>query len=991
MARDKPLTFGPFRLDPGTESIWRAGREIRLRPKTFAVLRYLAERPGRLVTKDELLEAVWSDVEVGEAALTVCVNEIRKALGDEARAPRFVETVHRRGYRFLGTAPAGPLENAGTPPPAAPARGIVGRERELDTLAGWLAGARQGDRRVGFVTGEVGIGKTALVETFLAGPHASDCRVGRGQCLDHYGAGEAYLPVLEAVSRLARGPDGDQVLAVLHRHAPTWLVQLPALLGPQDLAALQPRVVGPTRERMLREMAEALEALAADRPLVLVLEDLHWSDPSTLDLIAAVARRREPARLLLIATYRPLDAIVRQHPLRAVAGELAVHGACEELALDALGADHVARYLAARCGAEVGARLGRTIHRRTDGLPLFVVNVVDALIRRDLLVERAGRWVMSADEAAVETSVPESLRQMIEQQLAALAPDDLRLLETASVAGPTFAVTAVGAALGEAAEAIEERCAALSRREQFLHAAGVVQAPDGIPAAAYEFRHGLYQQVLYERLPMGRRAGLHLRIAEAEEAALAEQAGERAAVLAVHFERAHAAARSIRYRRLAAEHALQRCAFPEAIEHLTRGRDLLDRVADGEERLALELDVLTTLGPALYSARGATAPEVEAVYVRARELAERLSEPRRLYPALFGLWYVDYGRGHYAPARALGEQLLALAEREGDTGRLLEAHHALWPTVFAMGEPAAALAHVERGLALYDPAQHRAQISIYGGHDTGVCARNHLAVTRWLLGCPDRALEALGEALALQERLAHPMTTLGTLTFATWVHLFRAELAACRQHAERLVALAGAQGAPNVLAEGTAVLASLEALEDPTTARLEALYRRLVELQVSRTVWRSVASFCLLAETAAGNGAIELGLFALAAIAEPHRDAFFAPEIERVRGELLQRRDGPEPAERCFRGAMAIAAARGERSLQLRAAVSLARLLARRGGRAEARRTLADVLAAFTEGFETADLRAARALLDELDGGRAGGGPAPARAVDRRSSRSTHQ
>jgi hypothetical protein len=192
-----------------------------------------------------LLEAVWSDVMVGDAALTVCVAEIRKALGDAARTPRVIETVHRRGYRFIGRAGSMDDQDAPAPLRQTPGTPIVGRARELGTLGGWLARARQGDRQVGFVTGEAGIGKTALVDAFLASVPAGDCQVGRGQCLDHYGAGEAYLPVLEAVSRLARGPDGDPVLAALTRHAPTWLVQMPGLVEPADIAALQPRVVAP--------------------------------------------------------------------------------------------------------------------------------------------------------------------------------------------------------------------------------------------------------------------------------------------------------------------------------------------------------------------------------------------------------------------------------------------------------------------------------------------------------------------------------------------------------------------------------------------------------------------------------------------------------------------------------------------------------------------------------------------------------------------------
>ncbi|HXH84840.1 MAG TPA: AAA family ATPase, partial [Candidatus Tectomicrobia bacterium] len=870
MRSDRSVTFGPFRLDPGTESIWRGGDEIRLRPKTFAVLRYLAERPGRLITKEELLQAVWPEVAVGDAALTVCVGEIRKALGDEARTPRFIETVHRRGYLFL-------RPDAGDAP--GPARGpdipaIVGRERELSVVAAWLEHARRGERRVGFITGEAGIGKTTLVETFLAGVLTRDWLVGRGQCLDHYGAGEAYLPILEAVSRLARGPGGERVTAVLARHAPTWLVQVPGLVSAEELAALQPRVLGAMRERMLREMAEALEILTAERPLVLVLEDLHWSDHSTLDLIAAVARRRERARLLVIGTYRPLDAIVRGHPLSAVTRELALHGACEEVVLELLSADHVGRYLAARFGDEVSARLSRTVHRRTDGLPLFMVNVVDALLRRQLLVETGGRWVMRGGDAEVQTAVPDSLRQMIEQQLTALAPEELALLEAASVAGMTFSAPTLAAALDQPVETVEGRCEALTRREQFIQAAGAEDWPDGTVAARYRFRHVFYQQVLYERLPAARLARLHLLVGEREEAGFRQRPGERAAMLAVHFERGRAVSRSIRYRRLAAEHALERCAFPEAIAHLTRAESLLDRLTDAEERVGLELDVLTTLGPALYSARGPADPEVETVYLRARKLAEAAGEPARLYPALFGLWYVHYGRGQYPPARELGEKLLALAQEEGDRGRLLEAHHALWPTLLAMGQPAVALAHLERGLSLYEPAQHRAQIWLYGGHDTGVCCRMHLAITWWLLGYPGRAVGALAEALERAERLAHPMTITVVLNFAPWLHLFRGDHAACRAHAERLRPLAAAQEAPTYVAEASAILAVLDVLAAPDRRRITEVHRTLTALREARTVWRSVASLCLVAEAAADIGEPDIGFSALDAIAEAHRDAF---------------------------------------------------------------------------------------------------------------------
>jgi DNA-binding winged helix-turn-helix (wHTH) protein/tetratricopeptide (TPR) repeat protein len=961
MTSEPSLSFGPFRLDAATESIWRDGEEIRLRPRTLAVLRYLAERPGRVITKEELLQAVWGEVAVGDAALAVCVGEIRKALGDEARMPRFVETVHRRGYRFIGVVGAA----AASAEPELPR--LVGREAELARLRGWMERALRGERQIVFVTGEPGIGKSALVEAFLASlPGADEFWSARGQCLDHYGAGEAYLPILEALSRLARGPGGDHVVDVVGTRAPTWLAQIPGLVSPTALARLQGRILGATRERMLREMAEALEVLAAARPLVLLLEDLHWSDPSTLDLLAAVARRPDPARLLLIGTYRPVDVIVRGHPLRAVTRELALHGASHELPLELLGEADVGRYLTERFGSEIGCGLAPVVHRRSDGLPLFMVGVVDTLIAQDLLVETSGRWEVKGNEAVVQTAVPQSLRQMIEQQLTALPSDEQRLLEVASVTGTSFSAATLAAALEAEVEASEEHCEALVRREQFIRAAGVEEWPDGTVAARYRFLHVLYQQVLYERLPAARRASFHRRIAEREEAGYRARLSERAAVLALHFERGGRAAQAIAYHRQAAENALQRCAYLEAIEHLTRSREALNRVADTEQRLALELPVQTTLGTALIALHGAAAAEVETAYARASELAERLDDRPRLYHALWGLWYMNFGRGRYPSAREMGERLLELAERGQDSGSLLEAHHAMWATLYAMGESTAALPHLERGVSIYDPTVHGPQAFLYGGHDAGACCLSHFAVTSWLLGYPDRALARLHEAGRLAETLAHPMTMVITLLFAATIHYLRGDQSAALTSIQDMIARAQVQGSQRYIEDGAVILATFGISDRQGIAHV---FRRLTSspAPIGRSAWRDVMVLCFLGEVSVRSGDAELGLEALAAIPEVRRRGFFASEVVRIRGELLLARREQLEAERCFREALEIARRRSERSLELRAATSLARLLAHKGLRGEARQILGAIYAWFTEGFDTADLRAARRLLDDLE------------------------
>ncbi|MBI3304450.1 MAG: hypothetical protein HYZ72_20500 [Deltaproteobacteria bacterium] len=306
-------------------------------------------------------------------------------------------------------------------------------------------------------------------------------------------------------------------------------------------------------------MAEAVEALTAERGLVLRFEDLHWSDYSTLNLISYLARRRERARLLMIGTYRPVEVLGNGHPLRTVTQELQLHGYCAELPLGWLTEAAVAEYLAVRFG--VGAQhrpgfstghvplqsLAQVIHQHTEGNPLCMVNVVEHVMAQGALVQVDGRWVLRGGVEEVAGGVPENLRQMIEKHLDRLSPEEQRVLEVASVAGMEFSAAAVAAGVEAAGDEVEERCAGLARRGQFLQARGLAEWPDGTVAARYGFIHALYQEVVYERVPAGRRVHLHRRIGEREEAAYDNRAGEIAAELAVHFERGRDYRRAVHY------------------------------------------------------------------------------------------------------------------------------------------------------------------------------------------------------------------------------------------------------------------------------------------------------------------------------------------------------------------------------------------------------------------------------------------------------------
>jgi class 3 adenylate cyclase/tetratricopeptide (TPR) repeat protein len=837
---------------------------------------------------------------------------------------------------------------------AARARGFskfVGRDAEMEQIRQSAEQARKGRGQLVAVVGEAGVGKSRLFFEFIHSHHAQGWLVLEASSVS-YGKATPFLPLADLLRAYSRIDDRDDTRSVRAKVTGTVLTLdrgledvVPAVLWVLDALAPDDAFLALEPAQRRRHAVESVKRLllreSRVQPLLLVFEDMHWVDSETQAVLDSLVESLPTATLLLAVNYRPeyRHAWGSKMYYRQLRVDPLPPASADELLDTLLGADQSV------------ASLKTLLIARTEGNPLFLEESVRTLAETGVLLGEIGAYRLARDAATVQ--VPATVQAILAARIDRLPPPLKRLLQAAAVIGKDVPMPLLEAIADMKEDDLRQALGELQTAEMLYEARL-------FPDLEYTFKHALTHDVAYGSVLHDRRRALHASIVTAVERIHADRLAEHVEVLAHHASRGGITTKAVHYLREAGARAAARSANRDAIDFLERALALVSEVPETDETLSDTLDIRIALGAPLIAIDGPTSPRVKENNRKALELVDRLGDPSRRFFVLWGRWFISFTSGDYGPAIEAAEGLLDVARQSDDVSRLVEAHHALWPTLVSMGEPAKALPYIERGIALYDPAHHASFIRLYGGHDPGACCRYYLGLARWLLGDPDQGLAAGHDAVRLAESLKHPMSTMMSLWLIVIIHHERGERAAAAQAAERSLALIDAHGYAAWRDDLVPMLHHARG-DRLSSAELSTLERRLAATQA--THWRRVVGMRALAEMYAKAGRPEEGLRLL----NPLRGVagYCTPDIHRIEGELLLQIEpgAADRAERCFRDAIEDARRRQEKSFELRAVMSLVRLRAKRGDAGNARRALADLYGQFTEGFTTADLVAAKALL----------------------------
>jgi len=891
---------------------------------------------------------------------------------------------------------------------------FVGRERELKELRGCLDQALAGQGRVCFVAGQAGSGKTALVRHFVQQALAADSNlvVSMGSCNAQTGIGDPYLPFREALAMLTGDAAAQQsaskvapenasrLRAVLVRSVQVMVEAAPELIGVlvpggtlmgalgkavvkkvgwmDQLDELAKRKMGTgeavaEQSRIFEQYTAYLQRLSTRMPLLLFLDDLQWADNASLSLLFHLGRRIESSRVLILGAYRPNDVALgrggERHPLEPVINELTRYNGDVTVDLDAIPEVTNRRFVDALLDSEPN-RLGQTFRKalfyQTGGHALFTVELIrDMQERSDLVRDTDGFWVgrPSLDWGAL----PAKVEGVIAERIARLEEELKEMLTVASVEGEQFTAEVIARmqAMPER-QAIQELSGELQRQHRLVSDLGLIQLGH-LRLSLYRFVHNLFQQYLYGSLDEVERAYLHRDMGEVLETLFAGETEEVAAQLARHFEEGGIPAKAAAYRLQAGNRAHRMSAHQEAATHLRAGLELLAGLPAGPEQMQLELALQTSLGTTLIATHGYASPQVEHAFARARELCRTLGDPPQVIPVLYGLCLFRLVRAEVAKAHEEAEQLLFLAQQAGDTSYILGCHALAGASAIYLGRFDVARAHLEQVIADYDRNQHSG-LAHQQGQDPCVAALAYLCWMLWVQGYPEQALQKAHAALDLAKELAHPYSLAMAMAYSAKLLELMRDWPACQAQAQATLQAAN-QGHFSLwqsmasLVHGTALVH-----QDGPDAGIGELSHGLASLKATGALLSAPYVRARLAEAYLLVGRREEGLQAIDESLSDPEQAWWLPEQHRLRTELLLLGPGCETeAEATLRKALEVARSQKSKSLELRVAVSLARLLRQQGRAAEGQRLLAECYAWFTEGFDTADLQEVRELLNVLE------------------------
>jgi TOMM system kinase/cyclase fusion protein len=840
---------------------------------------------------------------------------------------------------------------------------LVGREQEVALLRERWAQVKEGLGQVVLLSGEAGIGKSRLVQV-LKEQVATEPQAWLTPCqCSPYHQNTALYPLIDLLERVVlrfdREESPEQKLRKLEGHLVQYgfplaeAVPLHASLLSIPLTADYAHLtISPEQQKQktLQALLTTLLRIAAQQPVLFVMEDLHWVDPSTLEFLSLLVDQGPTARILALLTFRPDFSppwTGRSHLTQVILHRLPRRQAAEM-------AGRVAH------GKTLPAEVMEQVVARTDGVPLFVEELTKMVLESGLLQEREERYELTGPlpPLAIPTTLHDSLMARLDRLATVKA-----LAQLGATLGREFSY-----ALLQAVSPWDE--ATWGRGLHQLVAAEFLYQQGLPPEATYRFKHALIQETAYQSLLRSTRQQYHQRIAQVLEARFPESGETQPELLAHHYTEAGLTEQAIGYWQRAGQQASERSAYLEAVSHFTTAIKLLTTLPETSARIQQALTLHIALGAALQMAKGLAAPEVEHAYTQAYALCQQMGETSEFAPVLFGLWRFYLARSQLHRARELGDTLLRLAQRTDDAALAVVAHQALGAAWLFLGALPTARQHLEESIALYAPDQRRALV-FRMGQEPGVGCRAPAALTLWLLGYPDQALARLHEALALAHELSHPFSLAYTRVWAAYIYQWRWDISAMYEQADACIALSTEQGFPFLAAWGTSLRGWALAMQGQSEEGLIQVRQGIAAWQATGAVLHIPYFYTMLAEVCDRLGHAEDGLQALAeahALVEQHEERYWEAEVRRRRGVLLLQQPGTPPAEAeaWLQRALDVARRQEAKSLELRAAMSLSRLWQQQGKRQEAYDLLAPIYHWFTEGFDTADLQDARALLAEL-------------------------